>query len=111
MNGVLQGGGMVGSKLQRVGLILATVMTAAGTIAGQRPAAKTETAVFAGGCFWGIQAVFQHTKGVTSAVSGYSGGWTNRPSYELVSTGTTGHAESVEVTFDPSRISYETLLK
>jgi len=111
MNGVLQGGGMVGSKLQRVGLILATVMTAAGTIAGQRPAAKTETAVFAGGCFWGIQAVFQHTKGVTSAVSGYSGGWTDKPSYEMVGTGTTGHAESVQVTFDPARISYATLLK
>jgi len=102
---------MVGSKLQRVGLILATVMTAAGTIAGQRPAAKTETAVFAGGCFWGIQAVFQHTKGVTSAVSGYSGGWTDKPSYEMVGTGTTGHAESVQVTFDPARISYATLLK
>jgi len=102
---------MVGSKLQRVGLILATVMTAAGTIVGQRPAAKTETAVFAGGCFWGIQAVFQHTKGVTSAVSGYSGGWTDKPSYEMVGTGTTGHAESVQVTFDPARISYATLLK
>ena len=103
---------MTGRKLQRGGLILATMMTAAaGTLVAQRPPAKTETAVFAGGCFWGIQAVFQHTKGVTSAVSGYSGGWTDKPSYEMVGTGTTGHAESVQVTFDPARISYATLLK
>jgi peptide-methionine (S)-S-oxide reductase len=74
-------------------------------------AREFQTAVFAGGCFWGIQAVFQHTKGVTSAVSGYSGGWTSKPSYEMVGTGTTGHAESVQVTFDPARISYATLLK
>jgi peptide-methionine (S)-S-oxide reductase len=73
--------------------------------------AKTETAVFAGGCFWGIQAVFQHMKGVQSAVSGYSGGFIDRPGYEQVSTGTTGHAESVKVTFDPSQVSYATLLK
>ena len=102
---------MIGGKLQRGGLILATVMTTAGMLFAQRPAAKTETAVFAGGCFWGIQAVFQHTKGVTSAVSGYSGGWTDKPSYEMVGSGTTGHAESVQVTFDPARISYATLLK
>jgi peptide-methionine (S)-S-oxide reductase len=102
---------MIGGKLQRGGLILATAMTTAGVLFAQRPAAKTETAVFAGGCFWGVQAVFQHTKGVTSAVSGYSGGWTDKPSYEMVGSGTTGHAESVQVTFDPARISYATLLK
>ena len=73
--------------------------------------AKTETAVFAGGCFWGIQAVFQHMKGVANATSGYAGGWTDRPSYEQVSSGTTGHAESVRVTYDPSQVSYATLLK
>jgi peptide-methionine (S)-S-oxide reductase len=73
--------------------------------------AKTETAVFAGGCFWGIQAVFEHIKGVTSAVSGYSGGSVAKPGYELVSTGTTGHAESVRVTFDPTQVSYGQLLK
>jgi peptide-methionine (S)-S-oxide reductase len=98
---------MLNGKLSRGGLVLAMVVTALDF----RAAPKTEKAVFAGGCFWGIQAVFQHTKGVTSAVSGYSGGWTDRPSYEMVGTGTTGHAESVEVTFDPARISYETLLK
>ena len=70
-----------------------------------------ETAVFAGGCFWGIQAVFQHTKGVKSAVSGYSGGHTVAPSYEQVSSGTTGHAEAVRVVFDPSKVSYGQLLR
>lgn len=73
--------------------------------------AKTETAVFAGGCFWGIQSVFQHVKGVVSATSGYAGGWTDRPSYEDVSSGRTGHAESVKVVFDPSVVSYGDLLK
>jgi len=70
-----------------------------------------QTAVFAGGCFWGIQAVFQHVKGVTEATSGYSGGSASTAEYETVSTGTTGHAESVRVTFDPSEISYGQLLK
>ncbi len=70
-----------------------------------------ETAVFSGGCFWGIQAVFQHVKGVKSAVSGYAGGTVASPSYEEVSTGTTGHAESVRVTFDPSKVSYGQLLR
>lgn len=74
-------------------------------------AAKTQTAVFAGGCFWGIQAVFQHIKGVESATAGYSGGWVEHPSYEDVSSGRTGHAESVRVVFDPSVVSYETLLR
>src|SRR6476469_6156664 len=70
-----------------------------------------ETAVLAGGCFWGIQAVFQHVKGVQSAVSGYAGGTTDSPSYEEVSSGTTGHAESVRIVFDPSKISYGQLLR
>jgi peptide-methionine (S)-S-oxide reductase len=73
--------------------------------------AKTETAVFAGGCFWGVQGVFEHVKGVTKAVSGYAGGKLVNPGYEQVSTGTTGHAESVSVTFDPSQISYAKLLQ
>jgi peptide-methionine (S)-S-oxide reductase len=70
-----------------------------------------ETAVFAGGCFWGIQAVYQHVKGVKSAVSGYAGGSAASPTYEEVSSGTTGHAESVRVVFDPSKISYGQLLQ
>jgi peptide-methionine (S)-S-oxide reductase len=70
-----------------------------------------QTAVFAGGCFWGIQAVYQHVKGVSEAVSGYSGGSAATAEYEIVSTGQTGHAESVQVTFDPAQISYGQLLK
>jgi peptide-methionine (S)-S-oxide reductase len=73
--------------------------------------AGSEVAVFAGGCFWGVQGVFEHVKGVTRAVSGYAGGQLANPSYEQVSTGSTGHAESVSVTFDPSQISYGKLLQ
>jgi peptide-methionine (S)-S-oxide reductase len=69
-----------------------------------------EIAVLAGGCFWGIQAVFQHLKGVISATSGYSGGAANTAHYEEVSTGETGHAESVKIVFDPSQISYGQIL-
>jgi peptide-methionine (S)-S-oxide reductase len=69
------------------------------------------TAVFAGGCFWGVQAVFQHVKGVVSATSGYSGGPSIAAEYEVVSTGTTGHAESVKVVYDPAKITYGQLLK
>jgi peptide-methionine (S)-S-oxide reductase len=71
---------------------------------------QLQTAVFSGGCFWGVQAVFQHVKGVRSAVSGYAGGRASDAQYETVSSGTTGHAESVEVTFDPAQISYGRLL-
>lgn len=70
-----------------------------------------QTAVFAGGCFWGIEAVFEHVKGVSSATSGYSGGPAKTANYETVSTGETGHAESVQVTYDPSQITYGQLLK
>lgn len=73
--------------------------------------AHSETAVFAGGCFWGVQGVFQHVKGVKKAVSGYAGGAANTAQYDRVSEGDTGHAESVEVTFDPSQVSYGTLLQ
>ena len=70
-----------------------------------------QTAVFSGGCFWGVQAVFQHVKGVQSATSGYSGGPANAAEYELVSSGNTGHAESVQVVYDPAEVSYGQLLK
>jgi peptide-methionine (S)-S-oxide reductase len=70
-----------------------------------------QTAVVAGGCFWGIQAVFQHVKGVTSATSGYSGGDARTAEYEAVSSGETGHAESVKITYDPSQITYGELLR
>jgi peptide-methionine (S)-S-oxide reductase len=75
------------------------------------PASGPQTAVFAGGCFWGVEGVFEHVKGVTSATSGYSGGAANTANYDTVSTGTTGHAESVKVVFDPSKVSYGQLLK
>ena len=73
--------------------------------------AQMQVAVLAGGCFWGVQGVFQHMKGVTSAVSGYAGGDKRSAHYDLVSSGTTGHAESVRVTFDPRQISYGRLLQ
>ncbi|QXX95926.1 peptide-methionine (S)-S-oxide reductase MsrA [Serratia marcescens] len=74
-------------------------------------ASHRETAVFAGGCFWGVQGVFQHVKGVINAVSGYAGGAANTANYDRVSNGDTGHAESVAVTFDPTLVSYGTLLQ
>ena len=71
----------------------------------------TQTAVFAGGCFWGVQGVFQHVKGVKDAVSGYAGGDAGTAHYEVVGSGTTGHAESVQVTYDPKLVSYGQLLQ
>ena len=71
----------------------------------------TQTAVFAGGCFWGVDAVFKHVKGVTRVVSGYAGGSREDANYGEVTTGRSGHAESVEVTYDPAVVSYGTLLK
>jgi len=70
-----------------------------------------QTAVFAGGCFWGVEAVFRHVKGVTSAVSGYAGGTAQTADYEKVSSGSTGHAESVQVTYDPAQVTYGQLLR
>ena len=74
-------------------------------------AAQTQTAVFSCGCFWGVDAEFKHVKGVTRVIFGYSGGESSTAHYEIVSEGTTGHAESVQVTFDPSVVPYSTLLK
>ncbi|MGB8039761.1 MAG: peptide-methionine (S)-S-oxide reductase MsrA [Pseudolabrys sp.] len=81
--------------------------------AAEAPAqsAGLETAVLAGGCFWGIQAVYQHVKGVTNAVSGYAGGAQKDAIYDAVSSGRTGHAESVKVTFDPRQVSYGKILQ
>lgn len=74
-------------------------------------ASGVQTAVLAGGCFWGVEGVFEHVKGVTRVVSGYAGGKADTARYEQVSTGQTGHAESVRITYDPARISYGQLLK
>jgi peptide-methionine (S)-S-oxide reductase len=79
--------------------------------APRSPAPAKQTAVISGGCFWGIQAVFQHVKGVINATSGYSGGSAKNAEYEIVSTGQTGHAESVQIVFDPSQITYGGLLR
>src|SRR3954471_24739415 len=73
--------------------------------------ANREVAVLAGGCFWGMQGVFEHVKGVTKVVAGYSGGDRKTGSYELVSDGNTGHAESVQITFDPHRVTFGQLLR
>jgi peptide-methionine (S)-S-oxide reductase len=75
------------------------------------PQVTSEVTVLAGGCFWGVQGVFQHVEGVTRAVSGYAGGGGDTAHYEMVGTNTTGHAESVQVTFDPNRVSYGRILQ
>jgi peptide-methionine (S)-S-oxide reductase len=109
----------------RISVMLVTVLAVAiacragsGTVvpapAVDQPKAASpakQTAVIAGGCFWGIQAVFQHVKGVISATSGYSGGSVNHPDYEMVSGGRTGHAESVKIVYDPSKVTYGELLR
>jgi peptide-methionine (S)-S-oxide reductase len=98
---------------------LVSIVAAPATVSGAAPTriaaverpAQLDTVVFAGGCFWGVQAVFQHVKGVVTATSGYAGGRVADPSYEQVSTGRTGNAESVRVIFNPAEVSYATLLK
>lgn len=90
------------------GIAAAPIQAAEGAPAA--PGSRQE-AVFAGGCFWGVDAVFKHVKGVDRVVAGYAGGGPSTAQYEVVSTGTTGHAESVEVTYDPSQVSYNDLLK
>ena len=120
----------VGSKLGRTGLAamlaavggalalwLAPAMSAEEAVVippptmDEAPKTGTETAVFAGGCFWGVQGVFQHVKGVQNAVSGYAGGSAENAKYRTVGTGRTGHAESVEVTYDPAQVTYGKLLQ
>ncbi len=91
--------------------VLIMAMTAFGMSAASSPNPPRETVVLAGGCFWGVEAVFEHLKGVSDVVSGYAGGSKATAHYEIVSTGRTGHAESVKVTYDPSQISFDQLLK
>jgi peptide-methionine (S)-S-oxide reductase len=90
--------------------LVTAVLFATLSFASTARAATLQTAVFAGGCFWGVEAVFEHMKGVKAVVSGYAGGTVVNPDYETVSSGRTGHAEAVKVTFDPAVVSYETLL-
>jgi peptide-methionine (S)-S-oxide reductase len=95
--------------------IAAVVLCAASTFPNPpnvpAPAKTTDSVVLAGGCFWGMQLVFDHVKGVTKTVVGYTGGDKRTADYDTVSTGTTGHAEAIEITFDPSQVSFGTLLK
>jgi len=87
------------------------IVIPAPTVDEKPGAAATETAVFAGGCFWGVQGVFQHVEGVKNAVSGYAGGAKDTAKYEEVGYGKTGHAESVKVTYDPKKVTYGRLLQ
>jgi peptide methionine sulfoxide reductase msrA/msrB len=81
------------------------------TFVPAQEAAQTEKAYFAGGCFWGVEYLFEHKEGVISAVSGFMGGSLENPSYQDVVAGNTGHLEAVEITYDPGRVSYEDLAK
>src|SRR5215213_1339477 len=94
------------AAMKKLILILAAVFSAPAAAAP-----KTETAVLAGGCFWGMEAVFEHVKGVTNVVSGYAGGLGRDANYRAVSSERTGHAEAVRITFDPARVSYAQLLQ
>src|SRR6476620_1328067 len=93
--------------MKKLVLILAALCATLATAAAPR----TETAVLAGGCFWGMEAVFEHVKGVTNVVSGYAGGSARDANYDKVSSESTGHAEAVKITYDPAQISYAQLLQ
>ena len=104
---------LLSAVLCRSGALQAEVvaMIPAPQVDSGKTAGALQTAVISGGCFWGVQGVFQHVKGVKRVVSGYAGGERSTAEYETVSTGTTGHAESVQITFDPAQISYGQLLQ
>jgi peptide-methionine (S)-S-oxide reductase len=106
------------SAIAALGLLWAIVPSSAETAhvlpapaADETAGTTTRTAVFAGGCFWGVQGVFQHVNGVTSAVSGYAGGDKSTAEYEKVGSGRTGHAESVRITYDPGKVSFGKLMQ
>jgi peptide-methionine (S)-S-oxide reductase len=112
--------GLIGTSIAALALIAAlplikahseTAVRIAAPAVDASPTEGLQTAVIAGGCFWGVQAVFQHTKGVTKAVSGYAGGTQKDADYDTVSSSRTGHAEAVQITFDPKQISYGKLLQ
>ena len=109
------------SLMRLFALVFASGVLAGSAVQGQVPdfaagsdvpaAAGEQVAVFAGGCFWGVDAVFKHVRGVSRVVSGYAGGGAATAQYQIVSTGTTGHAESVQISYDPAQISYSRLLQ
>jgi peptide-methionine (S)-S-oxide reductase len=109
----LLGAGLLGLVLLQQPAVSAEVAVVIAPPAVDEPAGaeRTATAIFSGGCFWGVQGVFQHVKGVSNAVSGYIGGEARTASYDTVSYGETGHAESVKITYDPTQISYGKLLQ
>jgi len=94
--------------MKRTPLLIASILAASGPAAA---APRAETAVLAGGCFWGMESVFEHVKGVKEVVSGYAGGGVNDANYDAVSSEQTGHAEAVRITYDPGAISYAQLLQ
>jgi len=102
---------LAGAWLRMPSAVAAARVVPAPAVDASASTASSEVAVLAGGCFWGVQGVFQHVKGVKNAVSGYAGGKEATAEYDVVSTGSTGHAESVQVTFDPRKISYGRLLQ
>ncbi len=93
------------------GMLLLSVLSIAQTGSKNTSGSKFQTAIFAGGCFWCMEPPFEKLEGVASVTSGYTGGHKKRPTYEEVSSGTTGHAESVQIVYDPKKISYEKLLE
>lgn len=102
----------IGTCSSALTVAVASLALVAGSArAADAPAQHPQVAVLAGGCFWGMEDVFEQLSGVSSVVAGYSGGTSATADYETVSSGTTGHAESVQITYDPSRISYQTLLE
>jgi peptide-methionine (S)-S-oxide reductase len=101
---------MINAALRAFALLSLAAAPAMATPATKVVPAPLDTVVFGGGCFWGVQAVFQHVNGVVTATSGYAGGNVVKPSYEQVSTGTTGHAEVVRVVYDPSKVTFTKLL-
>ena len=107
----LLGGAAVWHAMPSLAAEAAVVIPAPAEDLAAAPGAASETAVIAGGCFWGVQGVFQHVKGVTSAVSGYAGGDAATAKYEAIGSGRTGHAEAVRITYDPRQISYGQLLQ
>jgi peptide-methionine (S)-S-oxide reductase len=115
---ILQGGLIALAAVPLTGLAGRLLAAAEAAVVVPAPAVDVaaaagglQTAVLAGGCFWGVQAVYQHTKGVTKALSGYAGGQKDTAHYEMVGTGRTGHAESVSITYDPKQISYGEILQ
>ncbi|HEY7879044.1 MAG TPA: peptide-methionine (S)-S-oxide reductase MsrA [Gemmatimonadaceae bacterium] len=115
---IVRGAAVLGATIAAVALVashfgsaaLSTPVPGPALDATHAPTVKEETAVLSGGCFWGMQAVFEHVKGVTAVTSGYAGGVASTASYEQVETGSTGQAESVRIVFDPSQVTYGQLL-